>query len=347
MRGLQRNLLEVGVGGETVVDARAAETNADDGVALGEPIGKRSAETELQFEEFGERRGFRSSSRNGGGTGGQNREDGQSGTALAGGLTGRPKRLCTGIIDVDVSRTLPGLGGQIIDGGNNTLRIKVPLHKETVGRHAAMQRAGRDSIEIRNVMTGDGAETIDVEVGVFGFERIEGPLNEANVTAESVIALSEFELTADAAVAVRRKNSGHMGVEKNGVVADRDKSLGETDHEVTIEGPQDLAAGMVRDDKSNVRFGFEFGVAPNVEGDFDTAPEFVEGMKWADGDVSGHFEYKLSVFSFKYRGDGTEGLGGKAQELRSFALRRMTTFSHPSRRHEDSRSLARSQRDSI
>jgi hypothetical protein len=189
---------------------------------------------------------------------------------------------------VDVGRTFSGLGSQIIDGGNYTLRIEVPLHKKTVGRQATMKGAGRSSIEIRNVMTGDGAETIDVEVGVFGFEGIESPFNEANVVAESVFALGKFELTADAAVTVRRKNGGHMGVEEDGVVADRDESFGETDHAVTIEGAQDLAARMVRDDKSNIWFGFEFGVTPNLAGDFDTAPEFVESMKWADGDVSGH-----------------------------------------------------------
>ena len=53
----------------------------------------------------------------------------------------------------------------------------MPFGQEAVGRHAAVQGAGGDAVEIGDVATGNGAETIEVEVRVFCFERIEGPFD--------------------------------------------------------------------------------------------------------------------------------------------------------------------------
>lgn len=106
--------------------------------------------------------------------------------------------------EMDVSGTLARLGRKIVDGGDDALGIEVPLSEETIGGKAVMKGARSDSIEIGNVAAGDGAETVDVEVCVFGFERIEGPLDKANAAAESVLALEELELSADTAVAMGR-----------------------------------------------------------------------------------------------------------------------------------------------
>jgi len=68
----------------------------------------------------------------------------------------------------------------------------VPFDEETVGGEAAMERAGGDAVEIGDVVAGDGAEAIEIEMSVFGFEGIEGPFDEADVAAKGVIALEEF-----------------------------------------------------------------------------------------------------------------------------------------------------------
>jgi hypothetical protein len=125
-------------------------------------------------------------------------------------------------------------------------------------------------------------------MGVLCFERIESPLDQANVAAQSIFPLRELELAANVAVAVRKKNGGHMGMQVDGVAADSNKGFGESDHPFTIEGAEDLATRVMGDDEGDVGLGFEFGVTPDFTGDFDAAPEFVERMQGADRDVWRH-----------------------------------------------------------
>ena len=58
--------------------------------------------------------------------------------------------------------------------------------------------AGGGAVLIAHVAAYDRAQPLDVEVGVFNFERIEGPLDEFDAARESVFALFEFQLAADA-----------------------------------------------------------------------------------------------------------------------------------------------------
>lgn len=200
--------------------------------------------------------------------------------------------------EMDVSGTLARLGRKIVDGGDDALGIEMPLDEETIGGDTAVERAGSDAVEIGEVVAGDGAETVDVEVCVFGFERIEGPLDEANAAEKSVFALKELELTADAAVAMREENGGHMGMEIRGAVVEADVGFGEADHGVTVEGAEDLAAGVIGDDKGGIGFGFEFGIAPDVAGDLNAALEFVDGVERTDGDIRGHGTFEVISYQF-------------------------------------------------
>jgi hypothetical protein len=79
-----------------------------------------------------------------------------------------------------------------------------------------------------------------------------------------------------------------VGVEIGNVVVEADDGFGEADEGVAIEGAEDLAAGVMRDDEGDVGFGVEVGVAPDLAGDLDAAVEFVEGVEVADDDVWGH-----------------------------------------------------------
>ena len=199
--------------------------------------------------------------------------------------------------EMDVGGTFAGFGGEIADGGDDARRVEMPFDEEAIGGHAAVERAGGDAIEIGDVAAADGAETIDVKMSVFCFERIEGPLDETNAAAECVFALGEFELTANAAVAMRRQDGSHMRVKIGSKIVQTDEGFGEADHGVAIEGAENLAAGLISDNEGDVGFGVEFAVGPDLAGDGNAAMEFVESVERADGDVWSHrrtVSHKLS-----------------------------------------------------
>ena len=88
-----------------------------------------------------------------------------------------------------------------------------------------------------------------------------------------------------------------MWEEVRSVIVKADECFGEADHLAAIEGAEDLAAGMVGNDVSDVRFGIEFGVSPNLAGDLDAAVEVVEGVERTNDDV-GHVRCQIYVSSF-------------------------------------------------
>jgi len=191
-----------------------------------------------------------------------------------------------------------------------------------------MKRAAGDAVEIRNVAAGNGAEPVDVEVRVLGFERIESPLDQSNIAAERVVALRELQLAADAAVAMGGENGKHVRVEVGGALVETDEGLGEADEAIAIEGAQHLATGVVRDDECNVGLGFELGIAPHPASDFDAAAEVVNRVERTDGDA-GHGS--LVSYTLAEELATGESRGGKAM-LRHV----ITSLSAVSRRSEES-----------
>ena len=188
----------------------------------------------------------------------------------------------------------------------------MPLDKKTVGRQTTMKRAGGDAVKIRDVAPGNRAEPVDIEVRVFGFERIEGPLDQTNVAAESVLALREFELAADATVSMGGQNGKHVGMEIGGALMQPDESFREADQSIAIEGAENLAAGVVGDDEGNVGLGFEFGIGPYLASDFDAAAEVVNGVERTDGDAE-----HGSLVSYKLAEEAATGesLGDKGNAM--------------------------------
>jgi hypothetical protein len=93
---------------------------------------------------------------------------------------------------MDVGGTVARFGSEVADSGDSARGIQMPFDEETVRGHAAVERAGGDAVEIGDVTAADGAETIDIEMSIFCFEGIEGPLNETNAAPEGVFTLEEF-----------------------------------------------------------------------------------------------------------------------------------------------------------
>ena len=138
--------------------------------------------------------------------------------------------------------------GGDVDGG--LLFIEEPLGDAAVGGEAGVEFARGIAVLIEDVAADDGAEAFDVEVGVLGFEGVEGPLDEVDAGGEGEFALAELEEAADAGVAVAVDDAHHLAVEKGPAAGfgagDGD---GEADHAVAVEGAEDLAADFGGDDE--------------------------------------------------------------------------------------------------
>jgi len=181
-------------------------------------------------------------------------------------------------------------GGDIVDGGDDALGVEMPFGEKAIRGQSAMQRAGGDAVKIGDIRANKGAEAIQIEVRVAGFERVEGPFDETDIARKGFLALEEFEGAAHFAITVLGQNAGHVGMEIGCAVADSGESYGEADHGVALEGPKDLAAGVMGNDESDVGLGFEFGFAPDEFLEFDAAVELGERRAFADLDGRGHEE---------------------------------------------------------
>src|SRR6266849_8046867 len=107
-----------------------------------------------------------------------------------------------------------------------------------------MKRAGRFAVQVGLVVAADGDETVQIEVRVATLEDIKCPLNEADSAAKRFVALEEFQLAANAAVAVVAVHPGHVGMEVRHAVAQANDRQRIANQAVAIESTQNLAPGL-------------------------------------------------------------------------------------------------------
>src|ERR1700688_1863631 len=110
--------------------------------------------------------------------------------------------------------------GYASGGGHNAWRIEMPFGQQAIGGPAALQRAAGDAVQIRQICSGNRAQTVQVEIGIAEFERIKSPADEANIPAESFISLEKFQHSANAAVAKVGMDAGHVRVQIWNALAD-------------------------------------------------------------------------------------------------------------------------------
>ena len=127
--------------------------------------------------------------------------------------------------------------------------IEPPFGDQAVRGQPRVQRAFGDAVAIWNVAPGDGAEAHEIEMRVFQFQRIECPFDQADVALQRVLALEEFQASADAEILIFGQHSGHVRMQKRLSAAISSKSEGHADHFAAIERAEYLAAGVMRYDK--------------------------------------------------------------------------------------------------
>src|ERR1700726_2558819 len=102
-----------------------------------------------------------------------------------------------------------------------------------------MQRAGRDSVGVRQVAAGYGTELHEIEVGILGDKRIEGPFDQRDAAGKSVLALKELEPATNGAVAESVENGGHVRVQEGLAGAPSGDGHGEAHQFAAAEGAED------------------------------------------------------------------------------------------------------------
>jgi hypothetical protein len=186
--------------------------------------------------------------------------------------------------EMNLCRASTGLRRQAVNRRRDARRIEVPFNQKPVGRDAAMKRARRNAVKIRNVAAGNGPEPIEIEVRVFCLERVERPLDETNIAAKGFFALRKLELPADAVIAMGGKNGSHVRMKIRRGVVEAHVGFREANHGVTVESTKNLSACVIGDDVGDVRLGVERVVGPNFTGDLHATMEVREFVERADSD---------------------------------------------------------------
>jgi hypothetical protein len=167
-----------------------------------------------------------------------------------------------------------------------TVGAQPPFRIQPIGREASLQRGGGRAIEVGLVAPYYDAETADVQVGVPDFQGIEGPLHEIEATGDGVVALGELETTADAEVAILRKDGEHVRVEVGFAVAVARQGHGEAYDGVSVEGSKNLTADPLRDHEDASWDDVAIAVTPDFELEDDTALKVLEAGEGLDVDSS-------------------------------------------------------------
>src|SRR3984957_224326 len=164
----------------------------------------------------------------------------------------------------------------------------MPFGQQAIGSQTAMQRAAGDAVEIRQICSGNGPESIEIEVGIAKFERIESPADEANIPAECFVSLEKFQHSADAAVAIVGMDPSHVRVQIRNAVADGGDRQREARQALAIEDAEHLAAGIGRHHKRSGRLDFKIRFLPNFALQRYATMKFVERLALANDDATGH-----------------------------------------------------------
>ena len=113
------------------------------------------------------------------------------------------------------------------------------------------------------IPAGDGAEAHEVEVGILGDQRIEGPFDQADPSRKGVFPLKQLQSPADAAIAVPVEHGRHVGVEKRLARAPSGNRQSESNQFAILKCAEDLPSRLRGDDKQRDGNDIDVGRLPD------------------------------------------------------------------------------------
>src|SRR5215469_6946684 len=152
-----------------------------------------------------------------------------------------------------------------------------------------MQRAGRCPIKVRQVLSRNRPQPVQIEVGIAKFQGVKGPLNEPDSPAQSFFTLEEFQHAANAAIAIIAQHTGHVGMEIRHAVPQACDRQGVGDHAAVFKRTQDLAAGVRGHHEHGDRLNLQIRLAPDLPLEFHAALKFLELLAFAHLNVRAHW----------------------------------------------------------
>src|ERR1700730_238526 len=158
-----------------------------------------------------------------------------------------------------------------------------------------MQRAGRYPIKVRQVPPANGPQSIQIEVRIAQFERIEGPLDQTNSTVQSLFALKQFQHPANPAVPMVPVNGSVVGVQKRPAVAPSAHRQGVADEFTAHKRAQDLATGIRCHDEHGRRLDLQVLFTPDFALQLHTVMEFRQSVALSHDDASAHRRCSASL----------------------------------------------------
>src|SRR5712692_365578 len=170
-------------------------------------------------------------------------------------------------------------------------RPEPPFRHQAVGWQAAVQRAGGDAITIRQVPSHNRAQALQIEVGVFQLQRVEGPFHKLHATLEGVLPLEELQLPPDAAIAMRLQHGRHVRMQIWSGVAHPGQGHREPDQLPARERPQHLPASLRRDDEQRQWHAVNIRPTPNAPLQLEAA------LKLGQTVAVAHLDFGISRFA--------------------------------------------------
>src|SRR5712664_999186 len=164
----------------------------------------------------------------------------------------------------------------------------MPFDQQPVRPQTAMQRTGRDAVQIGLIFPADGAKPVQIEVRVAKLERIERPLNEPDSATQGFGSLKEFQHAANTPVAVFAVHAGHVGVQVRDATLESDDRERETHETIAIERAQHFPARMRGDDEQRGRLNLQVRFSPNFALQVHATMKFIEAFAFANNNIRAH-----------------------------------------------------------
>ena len=140
------------------------------------------------------------------------------------------------------------VGVEVVLGGGLG-RVDGPLGDQAIGGDAPVEVVGAGAVHILDVARGGGTEAAEVEVGVAGLERVEGPGDDRDADRAGVVALDLLHPAAEPLPLVARDEAGQLRVEAPAAAGPAEEREREPDGlAVRQERAQGQAAVVLRTD---------------------------------------------------------------------------------------------------